>query len=132
MPSDPYTDDEYDDTYKKVHGDEGARDQYTDDGTADSFFPSSGGGALSSSGWWGFWGSGDTVDTQRGDPAGGGYQASDASRTDEDDSRLDEGLIGLVLVAGVALFLFPEPVTSAVGIGLVAIGAIAWVIDWLA
>jgi hypothetical protein len=133
MPSDPYTDDEYDDTYKKVHGDEGAREQHTSDGTDDTFFPSSGGGGVSSSGWWGFWGSGDTVDTRRGDPAADERDTRDANRIggNENDSWLDEGVIGLVLVAGIALFLFPEPVTSAAGIGLIAIGVLAWVVDWL-
>jgi len=36
----PYTDDEYDDTYKEVHGDEPTRDQYTEEATDDTFFPS--------------------------------------------------------------------------------------------
>lgn len=42
---------------------------------------------------------------------------------------LDEGLITLLLVAGVALFLFPEPGTSAVGLVLIGAGVLAWIVD---
>ena len=49
---------------------------------------------------------------------------------EDDDSWLDEGLIGLVLIAGVVLFLFPEPATSGLGVLLIAIGVVAWLIDW--
>jgi drug/metabolite transporter (DMT)-like permease len=42
---------------------------------------------------------------------------------------MDEGLIGLLLVAGVVLFLFPEPSTSAFGILLIVTGLLGWAID---
>ncbi|WP_254544433.1 hypothetical protein [Halomarina pelagica] len=48
---------------------------------------------------------------------------------DDDGGWLDEGAISLVLVVGLALFLFPEPATSLVGIALMGIGVVAWVID---
>lgn len=41
----------------------------------------------------------------------------------------DEALISALLVAGVVLFLIPEPATSLLGIALIAIGVLAWVID---
>lgn len=55
----------------------------------------------------------------------------DYERQEEGEGTwLDEGLISLVIVAGVILFLFPEPGTSALGIVLITAGVIAWVIDW--
>ena len=139
MANDPYTDDEYDDTYKNAHGDEPARDQYTNEATDDTFFPSGVGGSLTPMGW-GIWPSNDPVDAERADrEAGygedrGEYEGRTGVRTEdtEDDSWWDEGLIGLLLVAGVVLFFFPEPATSAIGIGLITVGALAWIIDWLA
>lgn len=130
MARDPYTDDEYDDTYKEVHGDEPAKDQYTNQATDDTFFPSGVGSTLSPSGW-GLWPSNTAADAEYGDnEARGGPEARDTSET-EDEGWLTEGVISMVLVIGVALFLFPEPVTSAVGIGLIAVGVVAWVVDWL-
>lgn len=134
MPNDPYTDDEYDDTYKEVHGDEPTRDQYTDEATDDTFFPSGVGGSFSPSGW-GIWPTNDPVDADYGErETEGESRAREGVGTEESDdgSWLDEGLISLLLVAGVVLFLFPEPATSAIGIGLVTLGALAWIIDWLA
>lgn len=49
---------------------------------------------------------------------------------DEGGTWLDEGLISLVIIAGVVLFLIPEPATSGLGVFLIVAGAIAWVIDW--
>lgn len=62
----------------------------------------------------------------------GPYDGTDTA-VDRDDggSWWDEGLITLLLVAGVVLFLFPEPATSALGIVLLAVGVIAWVVDAL-
>jgi hypothetical protein len=71
------------------------------------------------------------VDAEYGERGERKSKTREGHRTDEDDSWVDEGLIGLVLVAGIALFLFPEPTTSAIGIGLITVGAIAWIIDWL-
>lgn len=49
----------------------------------------------------------------------------------EDDSWLDEGGISLLLVGGVILFLFPEPITSTIGILLIAAGVVMWMADAL-
>ena len=49
----------------------------------------------------------------------------------EDDGWLDEGLIGALLVAGVVLFLIPEPATSMLGIMLIILGVAAFVADAL-
>ena len=49
MSDNPDTDDEYDDTYEEVHGDEPARDQCTEEVTDDTFFPSGVGNSLSPS-----------------------------------------------------------------------------------
>ncbi|WP_276302412.1 hypothetical protein [Halorussus lipolyticus] len=134
MSDNPYTDDEYDSTYKDVHGDEEAREKYTGDEMGDSFFPSSVGGSLSPSGW-GIWPAGDAADaTAEEDRAETGADYDTANETGADDSDgswWDVGLIGTLLVVGVALFLFPEPATSAIGIGLIALGVVAWVVDWL-
>lgn len=51
--------------------------------------------------------------------------------SEDDGSWLDEGLIAVLLIVGVALFLFPEPGTSLVGIILITIGALAWIVDAL-
>ena len=48
---------------------------------------------------------------------------------ENDDSWWDEGLIGLLLIAGVVLFFIPEPTTSAIGIALVGVAVVAWIID---
>lgn len=51
---------------------------------------------------------------------------------DEDEgSWWDEGLISLLIIAGVVLFFFPEPATSMLGIVLILIGAVAWLVDAL-
>ena len=121
MANDPYTDDEYDETYKDVHGDEPARDKYAgDDGTADTFFPSGTGGRLSG---WGIWPRRSTqsaADAEYGERDSRGAREG-ISTDDEGGSWWDEGLITLLLVGGLALFLFPEPATSAVGIVLTGI-----------
>lgn len=52
------------------------------------------------------------------------------SDEDSDGSLWDEGLITLLLVAGVLMFVFPEPITSGVGILLISIGVVAWLVDW--
>lgn len=44
-----------------------------------------------------------------------------------DDSWLTRGLAWTLLLSGVVLFLFPEPATSMVGIGLIVAGLVAWV-----
>jgi hypothetical protein len=44
---------------------------------------------------------------------------------------LDEGTIGLLLVVGIFLFLFPEPGTSAIGALLIAAGIGGLIVDAL-
>ena len=48
---------------------------------------------------------------------------------EKSDSWWDVGLITLLLVAGVILFVFPEPVTSGLGILLILTGAALWLVD---
>ena len=50
----------------------------------------------------------------------------------EDEVFLDEELIPILLIAGVLLFLFPEPATSALGIVFVVIGVVLWLRDVIA
>lgn len=60
--------------------------------------------------------------------------ASDAAfegETIEDDSFLDQELVPILLVAGFVLLLFPEPVTSVLGVVLVTVGGGLWVRDLL-
>lgn len=134
MSEDPYTDDEYDSSYREAHGDEPPKDRHVDETTDDSFFPT--GGSLLRSGR-GLWSGSDTADadydgtvSQRDDTEKGAPSAR-MEDADSDDGWLGEGLITLTLVVGVVLFLFPEPATSAVGIALVGIGVVAWVADAL-
>lgn len=51
------------------------------------------------------------------------------TRDESDESWLDEGIIGTLLVVGVVLFLIPEPSTSALGILLIVIGVLGWAVD---
>lgn len=71
--------------------------------------------------------------------AGGTMQEDTYGETDppgegvgdeRDETLLDEGLITLVILGGVALLLFPEPATSGIGVLLILGGAIAWLVDW--
>jgi len=136
MSDDPYTDDKYDSSYRETHGDEPPKDQHVDETTDGSFFPS--GGSLLRSGR-GLWSGNDAADadydgtanqrdaTEKGAPSA---RMEDAE-SDDDDGWLGEGVITLALVAGLVLFLFPEPATSAVGIALVGLGVVAWVADRL-
>lgn len=62
-----------------------------------------------------------------GDPDARRYERED----DDDESWLDEGTIALLLVVGVALFLFPEPATSGIGVLLIAAGLGGWLVDAL-
>lgn len=52
--------------------------------------------------------------------------ARDEVTTGSDESWLDDGLVGLLLVVGVVLFVFPEPSTSALGILLIVTGILMW------
>lgn len=51
-----------------------------------------------------------------------------ADGREADDSWLTSGLAWALLGSGVVLFLFPEPATSMVGIGLIVAGLAAWVL----
>ena len=42
-----------------------------------------------------------------------------------------EAWISVVILVGVALFLFPEPATSMLGIALILLGVGAWIVDAL-
>ena len=46
-------------------------------------------------------------------------------------ARAKYGLGALLVVAGVALFLFPEPITSTAGLVLIAVGALIGLVSWL-
>lgn len=80
----------------------------------------------------------DDVESTYDDQMTAGYTTVDAdekhltAEARDDDSWWDEGLVTLLLVAGVALFVFPEPATSALGLALIAVGVAFWVLDWLA
>lgn len=39
------------------------------------------------------------------------------------------GLVGLLLVVGVVLFVFPEPATSGLGILLIATAVVLWLVQ---
>lgn len=55
----------------------------------------------------------------------------DDTAREGDGTWLDEGLITLLLVAGIVLFLFPEPATSGLGILLLLAGGTLWLVDWV-
>lgn len=60
-----------------------------------------------------------------------GPASEDPIETGAEDGRLVEAELVTVLLVGVALFLVPEPATSAVGIGLVAAGVAVWLVGRL-
>lgn len=41
------------------------------------------------------------------------------------------GLVGLLIVIGIILFLFPEPATSGLGITLIVLALIVWAVSEL-
>lgn len=43
----------------------------------------------------------------------------------------EEEQAGLLIIIGVILFFFPEPITSAIGIIVLLIGIGTWVFDWI-
>lgn len=61
-----------------------------------------------------------SVDEATGDEGFGG---------DEGDERTGAALATLLILAGGALFVFPEPVTSAVGAALVLAGVVAYLAE---
>ena len=58
-------------------------------------------------------------------------RSADESRSWFGRARAKYGLGALLVVAGIGLFLFPEPVTSTAGIALIVLGAITWFVGWL-
>lgn len=60
-----------------------------------------------------------------------GQREETRSDEDGDGGLLEEGLITLLIVTGAVLFLIPEPATSAVGVLLLFVGAVAWLLDWM-
>ena len=55
--------------------------------------------------------------------------AYDETYDEDDGSWWDKGIVGLLLIAGVVLFFFPEPATSAIGILLIGLAVVAWIAD---
>ena len=97
------------------------------DRTSDSFFPPTGDG-----GWGSALPSLSGPDEAASDEEPYHEGASAEVTTDEEGTWLDEGVISLTLLAGVVLFFFPEPATSAFGILLLGVGVVAWIADALA
>lgn len=64
-----------------------------------------------------------------GTAAAGDEYGTDADAGD--GGWLDEGLVTLLVVAGAALVLFPEPATSGLGIFLLGLGVLVWIYDLL-
>ena len=123
MRDDRYTDDEY--------GDQ------TDD-TGSSFFPYAGTLPLGWPGRTGREAGPDEYGDQPYDDEPYGEESYDERRYEESGEEMgegswwDEGLISLILIAGVVLFLIPEPATSGIGILLIGAGVVLWLLDWLA
>jgi hypothetical protein len=44
------------------------------------------------------------------------------------ESMAGLGIVGLLLIAGIILFVFPEPATSGLGITLVVVAVIVWAV----
>jgi hypothetical protein len=61
-------------------------------------------------------------------------QGREVETTDQQggDGWWDAGLVGTLLVVGLAMFLFPEPASSGIGVALMLIGAAIWVLDVVA
>ena len=71
---------------------------------------------------------GGTVDAGGSYLDEGGYDESH-QREDPESPFVGESLIALLVLGGAILFFFPEPATSMVGVGLLALGVILWVAD---
>lgn len=126
MRDDSYRDDDYEDY-----------DDQVDDDTGTSFFPYSGTIPLGWPGRTGQEAGPDKYGDQPYDDEPYGEETYDEDRYGDDHelgegSWWDEGLISLLIVAGVVLFLIPEPATSGLGILLIGAGVVLWIIDWLA
>ncbi|USZ67995.1 hypothetical protein NGM10_14835 [Halorussus salilacus] len=60
-----------------------------------------------------------------------GEPRTDDSQTGatDDDGWLTEGAIGALIVAGVVLFVVPEPATTGLGTLLIVAGVVGWVVN---
>lgn len=65
------------------------------------------------------------------EPATDGHDGSEETFKEFSQEYSEEGLATLLIVTGAILFVFPEPITSVVGIGLLLTGAATWVSDWI-
>lgn len=70
------------------------------------------------------------AETYGGRPYDEGSAEADTTGRSGLSQYWDEGLITLLVVGGAILFLFPEPVTSSLGVLLMGLGVIAWLVDW--
>ncbi|WP_089817705.1 hypothetical protein [Halomicrobium zhouii] len=76
----------------------------------------------------------DDAGTATGDDVARATAQSDdemvyAGGREADDGWLTRGLAWALLLTGLALFLFPEPATSMLGIGLIVAGLVVWVVS---
>lgn len=76
-------------------------------------------------------GSDRSTDTTTGTTAGTTTDTTGrTTETTSDRSLMDRfgsgSLAAILIIAGVALFLFPEPATSMAGIGLIVLGVASW------
>lgn len=89
---------------------------------------------FSSRKWAGTWGLWPIIPGREGETSydeetheGAGDHPADE---DGSESRWDVGLFTLLIVGGAILFLFPEPITSGLGIVLLSFGVLGWLVDW--
>jgi hypothetical protein len=59
------------------------------------------------------------------------YANAEGSVVEDDGSFLGESLAWLLFLSGLALFLFPEPATSTLGVGLMVASIVVWIADAL-
>ena len=61
-----------------------------------------------------------------------GYERDDWESGEEEGwwRFWDEGIITLLIVGGAVLFVFPEPITSGVGVLMMGAGLLLWLVDW--
>lgn len=67
-------------------------------------------------------------------PADGTVDATDddlETASGDDHRWLDEGIFTAIILVGAALFVFPEPATSMIGVGLMLFGITGWLVDGL-
>ncbi|WP_435181677.1 hypothetical protein [Halorussus sp. AFM4] len=124
MSDDSYPADAYDE--EEVGDTRGVREEEVDDPYDDTLLPL--GGSMYPFSW-PFWATDEDDVYEDESFEGAEYDGADAER--DDGAGWDVGVIGTLLLVGLALFLIPEPTTSAIGIFLISLGVVAWVVDWL-